>query len=297
MSDAVEQQLAHWRSHVDTRLDGMAHASWALPAGLREPAHYSLVGGGKRLRGLLLLAAYDAVGGTGDATGLAAAIEVVHAYSLVHDDLPCMDDDHLRRGRPTTHRAFDVATATVVGIAMVPLAVEYAIRAGEELRLPDAVVRQIVALLMRASGGGGMVGGQLLDLEGERRALSVGELEGVHGAKTGALIAASLALGALAANAPERALAALESAGRALGLAFQIADDVLDATASSEALGKSAGKDQAQSKSTYASALGVAAARERRDALVDRAMAELEGAGLRTPPLERLARFIAARQS
>ena len=297
MSDDVEVRLARWRTTIDDRLTRIAETAWAIPERIRPVVHYSLTGEGKRLRGLLVMAAYDATGGRGDSGGLAAAIEVVHAYSLVHDDLPCMDNDHTRRGRPTTHRAFDVAAATIVGVVMVPLAVEQVLRAAAELQLTEDVTRSLVGHLMRASGASGMVGGQLLDLAGESQSLSVGELEVLHRAKTGALITSALYLGARAANASAAAIEALTTAGDALGLAFQIADDVLDATASSEALGKTAGIDAALAKSTYASVLGVSAASHRRDALVGEAMAHLSSAGLRTPTLERLARFIAARRS
>jgi geranylgeranyl pyrophosphate synthase len=268
-----------------------------IPGRLRDAIHYSLTGEGKRLRGLLLLAAYDAVGGSGDASPLAAAIEIVHAYSLVHDDLPCMDNDSMRRGRPTTHRAFNVPLATIAGVAMVPLAVRQAVDAARRLRLPDAAVRRIVAVLMRASGASGMVGGQVLDLLGEGEALSLAQLELMHGAKTGSLIAASLTIGGMGGGAGEDAIATLDAAGEALGLAFQIADDVLDATESSERLGKTAGADAALAKSTYASAIGVEAARERSDTLVRLAMDRLDTAGLRTPILEELAHFVSARRS
>jgi geranylgeranyl pyrophosphate synthase len=270
-----------------------------MPAGsdLAQAIHYSLTGGGKRFRGLLLMASFVAVRGTGDASALAAAVVVVHAYSLVHDDLPCMDNDSMRRGRPTTHRAFDVATATVAGVAMVPLAVEQVLRGARALALGGDVERRLVSVLMHASGASGMVGGQLLDLEGEGRSLSVDELEAVHRGKTGALIAAALTMGAIAAGADDRAIAFLDDAGASLGLAFQIADDVLDATESSEALGKTAGLDAALAKSTYASVLGVADARARGESLVADAMAGLDAAGLRTPIIDRLAHFVAARRS
>src|SRR5262249_10908717 len=150
----------------------------------------SLLGGGKRLRGLLFLAAYRTAGGTSDAGALAAAIEVVHAYSLVHDDLPCMDDDDMRRGRPTVHRVYGVDVATAAGVAMVPLAAASALDAARGLGLEDTACRDVVVELMRASGAGGMIGGQLLDLEGEARPLDLGDLERIHRAKTGALIRA-----------------------------------------------------------------------------------------------------------
>lgn len=297
MSDATEQTLVRWRRDIDAELAAVAAVELGVPQRLSDAIHYSLTGEGKRFRGLLLLASYDASRGRGNATRLAAAVEVVHAYSLVHDDLPCMDNDSIRRGRPTTHRAFDVATATVAGVAMVPMAVALTLRASESLGLLNGASRRLVGVLMDASGASGMVGGQLMDLEGEKRALSMGELEAVHRAKTGALITAAFSMGAIAAGASDDAVAAVTDAGNALGLAFQIADDVLDATQSSESLGKTAGSDAALSKSTYVSHLGVEAARQRSESLIAEAMSRLERANLRTPTLDRLAHFVAARRS
>jgi geranylgeranyl diphosphate synthase type II len=297
VSDRIEATLGRWRGSIDAELRGVASNGEVAQPRLREAIHYSLTGEGKRLRGLLVMASYDALRGQGDASGLAAAVEVVHAYSLVHDDLPCMDNDSIRRGRLTTHRAFDVATATVAGVAMVPLAVAQTLRGATRLGLKEATARRLVAVLMQASGSSGMVGGQLMDLEAEGRRLAIAELEAMHRGKTGALIAAACAMGGIAAEAAEPSVSALTAAGAALGLAFQIADDVLDATGSSEALGKTAGLDAALSKSTYASVLGVADARERGESLVADAMARLESAGLTTSTLERLAHFVAARRS
>jgi len=297
VSDITEETLGRWRKGIDMELGRVAATGDRLPSRLRDAINYSLTGEGKRLRGLLLMASFDALRGRGDASGLAAAVEIVHAYSLVHDDLPCMDNDSVRRGRPTTHRAFDVATATVAGVAMVPLAVNQTLQAARKLRLDDGTANRLVGVLMHASGASGMVGGQLMDLNGEGQSLSVEELEAVHRAKTGALIAAAFAMGGIAAGGDTSSVSALTSAGAALGLAFQIADDVLDATGSTEALGKTAGHDAALSKSTYASILGVVVARQRGESLVSEAMRSLEGAGLRTPPLERLAHFVAARRS
>ena len=297
MNEASAPAIGGWRRNIDVELARVASAELGIPARLRDAIHYSLTGEGKRLRGLLLLAAYDAVGGTGDASALAAAVEIVHAYSLVHDDLPCMDNDSIRRGRPTTHRAFSVPLATVAGVAMVPLAVRQTVEGARRLHLDDVRGRRLVERLMRASGASGMVGGQLLDLHGEGEALSLTELEHVHGAKTGALIAAALTMGGIAGGATEAGVSALEAAGETLGLAFQIADDVLDATESSERLGKTAGADAALAKSTYASAIGVGAARERSEALVRNAMHRLEAAGLRTSLLDDLAHFVSARRS
>lgn len=180
---------------------------------------------------------------------------------------------------------------------MVPLAVEQTIRAAEGLRLDRLATRRLVTTLMRASGAAGMVGGQLMDLDAEGRTLSVAGLERIHQAKTGALIAAALTMGGIAAGASEAIVSTLAFAGGHLGLAFQIADDVLDATGTSESLGKTAGRDAVLEKSTYASVLGVASASQRSDALVSDAMARLDAAGLRTQTIDRLAHFVAARRS
>ena len=268
-----------------------------LTAPVRDAIRYSLLGEGKRMRGILFLQAFEAAEGRGDAAGLAAAIEVVHAYSLVHDDLPCMDDDDLRRGRPTVHRVFGVRSATAAGLAMVPLAARCAADAAGALGLADDAVGSIVAELMRASGAGGMIGGQLLDLEGEGRPLALAELERVHRAKTGALITAAATLGGRAASAPPARLEALATYGAAVGLAFQIADDVLDVTATSDQLGKTAGRDLALRKSTYPALLGVTVAQRRALALIEDGLAALEAVGLLTPGLERIGRFTVERTS
>ncbi len=295
--EKAEATLRVWRAAIDAELSRVADHGPSLPARIRDAVHYATTGEGKRLRGLLLLSAYEALGGQGDASGLAAAVEVVHAYSLVHDDLPCMDDDSIRRGRPTMHRAFDVPIATIAGVTMVPVAVNQVVRGARVLRLERGAVARLVRTLMQASGAEGMVGGQLLDLDAEGRALGIAELEKIHSGKTGALIAAALVMGGIAARADALRLGALSAAGSAIGLAFQIADDVLDATQSSEALGKTAGRDAVLAKSTYASLLGVEPARRRSDALVSDALETLQAAGLRSERLEHLARFVTARRS
>jgi geranylgeranyl diphosphate synthase type II len=262
-----------------------------------DAIRFSLLGGGKRLRGLLFLAAYRTAGGMRDASGLAAAIEVVHTYSLVHDDLPCMDDDDMRRGRPTVHRVYGVRAATAAGVAMVPLAATAGFSAARKLGLTERACSRVVATLMRASGAGGMIGGQLLDLEGEGKPLSIEDLEQIHLAKTGALISASIELGGVAAGASETKTATLRDFGMAIGLAFQIADDVLDVTATTDRLGKTAGRDLDLRKSTYPALLGVDGARERARALVDEGCAGLRAAGLLSTELDALARFVVERES
>ena len=224
-------------------------------------------------------------------------MEVVHAYSLVHDDLPCMDDDDMRRGRPTTHIVYGVEVATAAGLAMVPLAARTAAAAARELELPEATVGAIVRELMGAAGGAGMIGGQLLDLEGEGRPLALADLERIHRLKTGALITASVRLGGLAAGASDEQLVAFTRYGDAIGLAFQIADDVLDVTATTDQLGKTAGRDIALAKSTYPALLGIDGAVSRAEALVEEGCGALQVVGLLTPQLEHLARFFITRQS
>jgi geranylgeranyl pyrophosphate synthase len=286
------------RADVDRALAAIC-ASYLddVAAPVADAIRYSLLGEGKRLRAILMIAAYRAAGGLADASALAAAIEVVHAYSLVHDDLPCMDDDDVRRGRPTVHRVFGIEAAAAAGVVMVPLAARCAYDAAVALGLAPAACGAIVAELMRASGGGGMIGGQLLDLEGEGHALTVEQLERMHGLKTGALIAASATIGGLAAGGRTLVLEALARYGSAVGLAFQIADDVLDVTATSDQLGKTAGRDLALQKSTYPALLGVEGATARAGTLVDEACDALDTAGLLTPSLEHLARYIVTRRS
>lgn len=286
------------RVAVQRALDGFC-ARWLGDVAplTAEAIRYALLGEGKRLRAILLLEAYKACGGTGDALDLAASVEVVHAYSLVHDDLPCMDDDDVRRGRPTVHRVYGVPVATAAGLAMVPLAARCAWHAARAMGLSDAVAGDIVRDLMEASGAGGMIGGQLLDLEGEGVHLTLEAMERVHRLKTGALIMASVTLGARAALAPASRREALARYGAAIGLAFQIADDVLDITSTTEQLGKTAARDLDLNKSTYPALLGVEGAIERAVALVEDGCAALQEEGLLTPTLEHLARYIVERRS
>lgn len=301
MGDVVPdglEALASERAAIDAALRRVAEEARGLfTPKVAEAVRYALLGEGKRLRGFLVLHAYRACGGTGDATSLAAAVEVVHAYSLVHDDLPCMDDDDMRRGRPTAHRAFDVPVATATGLAMVPLAAWAAFGAARTLGLSDVAAAAIVRELMRASGGGGMIGGQLLDLEAEGRSLQLDELEQIHRGKTGALIEVAVRVGAMAAGAGQARVDALGRYGAHLGLAFQIADDVLDVTATTDELGKTAGRDVALHKSTYPALLGVTGARERAQALVQQALDALRAAQVSAPSLEALAHYAVHRRS
>jgi geranylgeranyl pyrophosphate synthase len=298
LEQEIDVELADDRRAVAAALARVAdHGMAGMPPTVADAIRYSLIGGGKRLRAILLMAAYRAAGGRGDAASLAAAIEIVHAYSLVHDDLPCMDDDDLRRGRPTVHRVFGVRVAMAAGLAMVPLAARCAFAASRDLELPEAACAAILRELMRAAGAGGMIGGQLLDIDAEGVALSLDELERIHRLKTGALVTASVHLGGIAAGADAGTLQALRRYGAAIGLAYQIADDVLDVTATSVQLGKTAGRDIALGKSTYPALLGIDGAVARARSLVDDARITLAGCGLLTPTLDHLARFTVSRSS
>ena len=298
-SASVTDLLSEARKQTDGLLNGWAERLEQEVGGREGQAlAYALRTPGKRVRAALLLAAYRAVGGESPAiSGVAAAVETVHTYSLVHDDLPCMDNDDLRRGRPTTHRAFDVATATLAGYLLVPVAARILATSARQLRLPTQILGEMAEELFDAGGIEGMVGGQWLDLEAERRRLPLPELIEVHRGKTGALIRASCTLGGMAALAPAARLEALTAYGEDVGLAFQIADDVLDATGTSEELGKPAGRDAQLAKSTYVGLLGIEGARAEAQRLVQRAVAHLERAQVPAGALGALAGYIASRTS
>jgi geranylgeranyl pyrophosphate synthase len=298
MSDVVAvADLGGDRSAIDAELARVIPpASDELAPPLADAVRYALRGAGKRLRGMLLLAAYRAVGGTGDAVALAAAAEMLHAYSLVHDDLPCMDDDDVRRGRPTTHRAFGVPAATVGGVVMIPLAAREIAHACARLGCDEQTTRAVMRELMAAVGARGMIGGQLADLAAEETpAVSEGTLDAIHRRKTGALIAACARAGALAGGGAAAAVETVGGFASDLGLAFQIVDDVLDVTRTSTELGKTAGRDVALGKSTYPAAIGVDAAMERARSLSRDGCRRLAQAGLLTPPLQYLAELVTSR--
>ncbi len=284
---AVNQVLADWSDRVRTEFES--------PVG--EAIAYSLATPGKRLRPALVIAAHEALGGTGDVVELATAVEVLHTYSLVHDDLPCMDDDDLRRGRPSTHKQFDVPIATEAGFEMVPLAARVLASGGKRLGISTEILGAIGGELFRAVGASGMVGGQVLDLEAENREVSLEELMQVHRAKTGALITACGVMGAMAAGATEAEVAAVRSYGRDIGLAFQIVDDILDATATSSELGKTVGKDAEQNKATYPGLLGMDAAKSEAETRVRDAVDHLTRCGIDSILLGGLADFVANRRS
>ena len=268
----ARQQLAD----VESALESWVPA--AAPAGLGEAMRYGVLDGGKRLRPLLVLAACDAVAGEPVAALRAAvAVELSHAYSLVHDDLPCMDNDVLRRGKPTVHVKFGQAQAMLAGDAMQALAFE--VLTPDEGVAP-ALQARLTALLARAAGHAGMAGGQAIDLASIGRTLDETALRDMHRRKTGALLQASVLMGAACGRVDAPAWRALADYGAAVGLAFQVVDDILDVTQASETLGKTAGKDLDHNKPTYVSVLGLDAARRHADDLREQALAALVRSGL-----------------
>ena len=266
-------------AQVEQALDNWVHAE--APAGLGDAMRYAVLDGGKRLRPLLVLAACEAVGGNSQAALRAAcAVELIHAYSLVHDDLPCMDNDVLRRGKPTVHVKFGEAEALLAGDALQALAFE--LLTPDDAGVPPAMQALMCRLLARSAGADGMAGGQAIDLQSVGRKLDEAALRDMHQRKTGALLQASVELGAACAPSPLQGASAeaLRRYGAAVGLAFQVVDDILDVTADSTQLGKTAGKDAASDKPTYVSLMGLDGARAHADVLLAEAEAALAGAGL-----------------
>jgi farnesyl diphosphate synthase len=281
---------------VEAALQRVLPASGIAPQRLHQAMRYAVLGGGKRVRPLLAFAAGELTGADPERVALAgAAVELIHAYSLVHDDLPCMDDDALRRGRPTCHVEFDEATALLVGDALQSLAFHVL----GDYRLADDLKTQLemVKLLAAAAGSRGMAGGQAIDLESVGKPLTVPELEFMHIHKTGALIRAAALLGARCGSAlDERELGLLDLFAKLIGLAFQVVDDVLDTEGSTATLGKTAGKDAKDGKPTYVSAIGVPRARELAQELRHNALEALSGFGERALRLRQLADFIVLRK-
>jgi geranylgeranyl diphosphate synthase type II len=266
---------------------------------LFEAMRYSLMAGGKRLRPVLALAACEAVGGTLDrAMGIACAIEMIHTYSLVHDDLPCMDDDDLRRGRATNHKVYGEAIATLAGDGLLTDAFKVLARsaASTQRALPAQAVLDTVAELADAAGSAGMVGGQVIDLLGEGRPIDLSELEHLHSKKTGALFVAAACGGARLGGATAGQLASMREYARALGLAFQVIDDLLDVEASTEDMGKRTNKDAARGKATYPALIGVERSRDLARELIDKAQAALGAFDHRADPLRLLAAFAVERK-
>jgi len=280
------------RLRVEAALDGSLPQE--RPESLREAMRYSLLAGGKRLRPILCLAACELAGGDPElALPTAVALEMIHTMSLIHDDLPAMDNDDLRRGRPTNHKVFGEAKAILAGDALLTRAFEMV--ALRSPGVPAERLLQVVGELSLASGAPGLVGGQVVDLESEGKAVDLETLEYIHLHKTGALLRACVISGALVAGADATLQAALHTYARGIGLAFQIIDDILDVTASSAVLGKTAGKDLTADKTTYPKLLGLEESRRRADGLVAEAKAALEPWRERAAPLLALADYITSR--
>jgi geranylgeranyl diphosphate synthase type II len=279
---------------VDRALDRFLPKATAKPATLHKAMRYSLFAGGKRLRPVLTLAAAEACGGkVADALPAACAVECIHTYSLVHDDLPCMDDDDLRRGRPTNHKVFGEGIAVLAGDALLTVAFEILARTKPAKRYPAAAQ---FAELAHAAGSRWLVGGQVADLEGEGRPLTAAELEYIHRCKTAALLTTSIRLGAMSANATEAQLKALTTFGESVGLAFQVIDDILDVTQSSEKLGKTAGKDVHAQKATYPAIHGLEKSRQTARRLTAKASAALVPLKTKAATMQALADYLLARE-
>jgi geranylgeranyl diphosphate synthase, type II len=296
---ALKLYLKEQCARIDEALDHFLPKETELPHSLHKAMRYSVFAGGKRVRPILLLAACEAVGGeTRCAVPAACAMEMIHTYSLIHDDLPAMDDDDFRRGNPTSHKVFGEAIAILAGDALLTEAFKLAsdLRFAEGCALSGllAVIHEIAT----CAGSGGMVGGQVIDMESEgRQDIDLPTVQYIHTHKTGALIKASVVAGALLGGASGKKLAAITRYGEAAGLAFQIADDILDIEGTTEEIGKDAGSDQARGKATYPAVIGLAAAKEEALAMMDEALRALETFGAEADPLREIARYIVQRNN
>lgn len=292
-SGSLDADLAAFRHQINDRLAAYVGAVEDCPPRLQESMAYSLLAGGKRLRPVLVLLACEACGGDpAAALPAACALEMVHTYSLIHDDLPAMDNDDLRRGRPTNHVVYGEALAILAGDALLTLAFEVIARDIQ----PPALAAACCLDLASASGRCGMVGGQVVDIEAEHRPVrDVVELEGIHRRKTGRLLCSALTLGGRIAGASPEQMANLEIYGKCVGLAFQITDDLLDVSSTPEKMGKHVQKDATLGKLTYPALLGLEESRRRADALVEEACRRAEQFGERGRRLQRLAEFIRER--
>ena len=293
MKEQLEGFLRSCRSGLDDGLAALWGTSAAIPAGLSEPGRHATSNGGKQVRPTLYFAASRAVVGLDEPSSLPAlAVELIHTYSLIHDDLPAMDDDDMRRGIPSLHKAYDEATAILVGDGLQARAFELLADAPE---LTDAQKVRMIKALAQSAGMGGMVGGQYIDIQATGSDMNLVELREMHSLKTGALIQASLALGGIAANASEEQLAALDEYGTHIGLAFQVVDDILDVEGDTATLGKTQGKDAEANKPTYVKLLGLEGAKAEAQRLLDAALAALDPFGESADMLRELARYIVER--
>jgi geranylgeranyl diphosphate synthase type II len=290
----LKAYLADRAALVDAAMDAYLPEAKERPSTIHEAMRYAIFAGGKRLRPVLCLAAAEACGGeTADALAPACAVELMHTYSLVHDDLPAMDDDDLRRGRPTCHKVYGEGMAVLCGDALLTESFLVLSQAPVTKRYGT---RDYITELAETGGSRKLIGGQVMDLEGEGKNLTKKELVRIHESKTAALLTASLRLGAMTANATPAKLEALTSFGYNLGLAFQVIDDILDVTQSTEVLGKTAGKDQAVEKATYPAIIGLAASRKEAAKLTKAAMDSLKPIGKKANRLEEIAAYLLKRE-
>ena len=294
----LKAYLAERRDLVNRALEGYLPAVRGPAFRVVQAMHYSLFAGGKRLRPILCLAAAEAVGGDpGEALPVACALEMIHTYSMIHDDLPAMDDDDLRRGQPTCHKQFDEATAILAGDGLLTEAFHTLAAAAPNYAGREAALVEVITLLAAAAGYQGMVCGQMLDLLAEGRQVTLKELETIHRLKTGALLTASLRSGALIGGGTRVQVALLTSYGEKFGLAFQVTDDLLDVEGEAAEMGKAPGMDEKRQKATYPALLGLDAAKEWARRLVAAAVAELEPLGEKAAPLAEIARYLLVRRS
>ena len=296
MTTTFDRRIAHYTERVSRKLDEVLPPATESPRRLHDAMRYGVFNGGKRVRPLLVYAAGECLGVAEEQLDApAAAIELIHAFSLIHDDLPAMDDDDLRRGKPTLHRKYDEATAILAADALQPLA--FSVLA-EMHEAPASARVQLVRLVAGACGSIGMTGGQSMDLAAEGCSLSPADVEYMYALKTGALIhAAAVAPSLLIERLPAEQAAAIDAFGRTIGIAFQIKDDLLDIEGETAVIGKQAGADRRLAKSTYPGAVGIDRARERCDELLGNALEQLDDFGTAADPLRWLARFIVERGS
>jgi geranylgeranyl diphosphate synthase, type II len=290
----MKQYLVSRQKIVDGALEAYLPKPTVKPKTIHRAMRYSIFAGGKRLRPILCFAAAESCGGeASEAIPLACAVECIHTYSLIHDDLPCMDDDDLRRGMPTSHKMFGEAIAVLAGDALLTFAFELAAQAPG---WPRYSLREIIRELAVASGSRNLIAGQVVDLDSEGKCVSLPLLRFIHESKTAALLRATIRLGAMSANATPAQIESLSSFGRALGLAFQVIDDILDVTQSSETLGKSAGKDLAAEKATYPSIVGLEQSRKVAKRLTQEAHRSLKPFGQKAEILHGLADHLLNRE-
>jgi farnesyl diphosphate synthase len=294
---ALAAFMAQCQERLEHSFDAWLPAARTHPATLHEAMRYTVMGGGKRIRPVLVYAGGHALGAEKKALDRpACAIELIHAYSLIHDDLPAMDDDDLRRGKPSCHRAFGEATAILAGDALQSLAFQV-LSSGLVDGISESTRLRMVKTLALASGSRGMAGGQAIDLSATGQALNIAELEDMHIHKTGALIRAGVVMGALCSKTAEQYdIDKLDHYAKCIGLAFQIRDDILDVEGEAKTLGKNPGMDQANEKSTYPALIGMAAARQRAIELHDEAMESLSGFSDSADPLRRISSYIIERE-